>query len=105
MSDVKRQVHGVIQDIEGASSVKESIVTQMRAIPAEVQQIADQAFLLAVQESNEQAKLQFDFALDQLPEESIALRNAKWQIVGKVPSMQTEAPIAAKLVAGNTVEQ
>eukprot|EP00404_Azadinium_spinosum_P025534 CAMPEP_0180674876 /NCGR_PEP_ID=MMETSP1037_2-20121125/66464_1 /TAXON_ID=632150 /ORGANISM="Azadinium spinosum, Strain 3D9" /LENGTH=264 /DNA_ID=CAMNT_0022704245 /DNA_START=86 /DNA_END=877 /DNA_ORIENTATION=+ len=95
---VRCRVDHVIQGIVGIEEKdlgSKSVVEFMRVLPGEV----------AMQNSKVQAQQQFDTALQALPEESAALREAKLQIVANDPNIIPDTLLAARNVAEGTVEQ
>jgi len=104
---VRRRIDVMMKGLGGTSgATDDEIVQEMRALPAEVQQIAEEAIQAAVEETNYQAEQQFEKAMAKLPEEYVALRNAKKQMVAKVQDgAYAGTEHAARVAAIEPVEQ
>lgn len=103
--NVRRRVDDVIQGLENREfATNAEMFAEMRALPAEVQQIAGEAFHAAVQESKVQAQQQFEHAMQKVPDESDVLRT-QWQMVKKATGSHVDREFAARTAAVEPAEQ
>jgi len=106
--EVRQRIEVMMKGLgEGTwAATDDEIVQEMRALPAEVQQITEVAIQAAVEETNFQAEQQFQKAIDGLPEECDALRTAKRQVFARVQGGAFgSAEHATRVAAFQPVEQ
>jgi len=105
---VREHVDMVASHAESSST--EEILKQVRALPAQVHQIAGDVLWQAVVESEKQAAQRLDEVIERLPEESSALEGAKAAIARevmavKLPAVAAHGQNGARLAALEPVQQ